>query len=79
MLIKNIIIEVYLYISTYMNLMVIDEKYCIVDNDTVIMTANSTEELYSKALQILHAFESPVTNTVPTPEQTQQAIDLLTS
>ena len=43
------------------------------------MTADSKEELYSKAIQVLQAFEGPISNTVPTQEQTQQAIDLLTN
>jgi len=33
--------------------------------------------LYSKAIQILQAFENPVDSNVPTAEQSQQAIDLL--
>lgn len=62
-----------------MHIVILNEKYSIVDNDSIIITADSKEELYSKAIQILQAFEGPISNTVPTQEQTQQAIDLLTS
>jgi len=60
-----------------MQIMFIDNKYAIVDSTTVIMSADSVEELYSKAIHILQAFENPVDNNVPTAEQSQQAIDLL--
>jgi hypothetical protein len=62
-----------------MHIVILNEKYSIVDNDSIIITADSKEELYSKAIQILQAFEGPISNTVPTQEQTQQAIDLLTN
>ena len=62
-----------------MHIIILNEKYSIVDNDSIIITADSKEELYSKAIQILQAFEGPISNTVPTQEQTQQAIDLLTN
>ena len=62
-----------------MHIVILNEKYSIVDNDSIIITADSKEELYSKAIQILQAFEGPINNTVPTQEQTQQAIDLLTN
>jgi|TARA_Y100000389_G_scaffold196314_1_gene229062 hypothetical protein len=62
-----------------MHIVILNEKYTIIDNDTVVMTADSKEELYSKAIQVLQAFEGPISNTVPTQEQTQQAIDLLTN
>jgi|TARA_B110000914_G_C15485348_1_gene457740 hypothetical protein len=60
-----------------MQIMFIDNKYNIVDSTSVIISADSVEELYSKAIQILQAFENPVDSDVPTAEQSQQAIDLL--
>ena len=61
-----------------MKLMMIDNKYIIVDNGTVVMSADTKEELYSKAVNVLQAFEHPVDADVPSATQTQQAIDLLT-
>ena len=60
-----------------MKLMLIDNKYIVVDNGTVVMSADTKEELYGKAVKILQAFEHPVDADVPSASQTQQAIDLL--
>tara|TARA_B110000285_G_scaffold217525_1_gene265983 strand:+ start:1084 stop:1395 length:312 start_codon:yes stop_codon:yes gene_type:complete len=65
------------FISKCMQIMFIDNKYNIVDSTSVIISADSVEELYSKAIQILQAFENPIDSDVPTAEQSQQAIDLL--
>ncbi len=62
-----------------MHILILNEQYAIVDNDIVVMTADSKEELYSKAIQVLQAFEGPISNTVTTQEQKQQAIDILTN
>lgn len=62
-----------------MKIMQLDNTYTIVDNNTVIMSADSIEELYSKALQLLEAFAHPLVNDIPTADHTQQAIDILTN
>jgi hypothetical protein len=60
-----------------MKLMLIDDKYVVIDNGIVVLSADSKEELYSKAVKILQAFEHPVDTEVPSVAENQLAIDLL--
>ena len=56
-----------------------DNTYSIVDNGIVILSAPSIDELYKKALDIMHVFSYPVHYPVVTPEESNMALDLLTN
>lgn len=78
-MIKNLLLSMLLFISISMQIIFIDNTYSIIDNGTVIMSADSIEELYSKALQVLTAFAHPVDDKIPSADHTQQAIDILSN
>lgn len=52
--------------------------YSIVDNGITILSASSVDELYKKALELMHVFSYPVHYPVVTPEESKLALDLLT-
>jgi len=78
-MIKNLLLLMLLFISISMQIIFIDNTYSIIDNGTVIMSADSVEELYSKALQVLTAFAHTVDDKIPSADHTQQAIDILSN
>jgi hypothetical protein len=61
-----------------MRIVFINKQYWIVDNGGIVLSAPTTEELYTKALAIMHAFSDPVDEGVSSAD-TQRAMDILTS
>lgn len=63
-----------------MNIVKQDSMYSIVDHKgSIILSASSTEQLYTQALEILQAFTQPVQENVISMSDTQKAMDILTN
>lgn len=53
--------------------------YIIKDGNNIVLSASSIDELYKKALELMHVFTYPATQPVLTREESKQALDILTS
>ena len=63
-----------------MNIVNKDNTYAIVDDaGELILSAESTEQLYIQALEILQAFAKPVQHSVISSSDAQKALDILTN
>lgn len=57
-----------------------DNVYLVLDSDgNIILSADSTDKLYSLAIEILQAFTQPIQQSVISSTDAQKALDILTN